>query len=195
MTDDLFNYYKSALSDNLCSEYKGMWQSAHDNKEKLMRLAMSQQAIPHVATYAYQGRGLSKEYLLREFAHYINGYTISDADEVDGYTYGMYVDWNYANELVIDKDVIHIMFTRDANVLVPKTKCPVIYVSNKSNVHIVCEGFNMPKIYLFDESQVMIDEMDAESQAIIYKYSDKCSVCLGKYCLGDVREFTKQLKL
>ena len=193
--DDLFKYYKSALSDNLCSEYKGMWQSAHDNKEKLMRLAMSQQAIPHVATYAYQGRGLSKEYLLREFAHYINGYTISDADEVDGYTYGMYVDWNYDNELVIDKDVIHIMFTSDANVVIPKTKCPVIYVSNKSNVHIVCEGFNMPRIYLFDESCVTIEEMDEESQLIVYKYSDKCSVRLGKYCIGNVKEFRKQLKL
>jgi hypothetical protein len=195
MEDDLFKYYKASLSDNLCAEYKGLWQAASHDKLNLVRLAMSQQAIPHVATYAYEGRGLSREYLLREFKDYINGYTIHDADGVNGYTYGLYVDWLSDDDMIADKDVMHIMFTKDANVVIPRTKCPIIYVSNCSNVRITCEGYNSPRVYLFDESMVIVDDTDEDTNVLIYKYGKRCEASLGRYCFGNVKVFNKELKL
>ena len=63
MAQDLFNYYKHALSNGLCSEYKGRWRACHDNKEQLVKLVMAQQSLPHFIHYCYNGMGLSKEYI------------------------------------------------------------------------------------------------------------------------------------
>ena len=193
--NDIEKYYKESLLANLCKEYKGEWQSAHGDKEKLVRLCRRQQSIPHVATFAYNGKGLTKEFVKSEYAEYINGFTISNADGVDGYTYGLYADWNYENELVIDKDVVHIMWTDGASVVVPKCKCPSIYVSNCSRINISGDGFNSIVMRVFDESVVTIDDFDENSDIIVYKYSEKAVVEIGKFCLGRVKVFNKELKL
>ena len=195
----MFSFYKAALngeiSTPLCSEYKASWRKCGDDKEMLVRLSLSQQALPFVATHAYQKKGLTKEYIKEHFKDYVNGYTIHDADGVHGYTYGLYVDWDYENDLVVDKDVVGVMWTVGANVVIPTSKCPTIYLSNRSNVHIVGEGFNTVNIKLFDESKITIEDIDKDSEVIVYKYSDKATVEEGKYCFGKVKVFDKQLKL
>jgi hypothetical protein len=104
-------------------------------------------------------------------------------------------DWDYENDLVVDKDVVGVMWTVGANIVIPTSKCPTIYLSNKSNVHIVGEGFNTANIKLFDESKVTIDDIDKDSEVIVYKYSDKATVEEGKYCFGKVKVFNKELRL
>lgn len=198
MADELFNFRKNALggvlTSPLCEEYRKEWQLASKDKLALITLAMRQQSCPYFAHHCYMGKGLSKEYIKREFADYINGYTIKDADDVIGYTYGLFVDYNYDNNLIVDKDVVHIMWT-NCNVVIPETKCPVVYVSNNSNVTLSCDGFNSVKIYLFDNSRLVIDDVDKESDVTIYKYSDFCVIEKGRYCFGAVKEFKKELRL
>ena len=87
------------------------------------------------------------------------------------------------------------MIVDNVDVTIPKTKCPILYVSNSSTIHITCYGYNCPHIYLFDDSKVTIHDADEGSKVVIYKYSDKAQVELGKYCLADVKVFDKQLKL
>lgn len=194
--DKIQEYYKNSIIANLCSEYKGMWQSAHGDKLELLKLSLCQQAIPHVVTFAYNGTGITKDYVEKEFADYINGYTVHNADGVSGYTYGLFVDYDYDNDLVADKDVCSIMWTVGASVLVPKTKCPTLYVSNRSNVHLVCDGFNSVKVYLFDKSTITIEDADENCTITVYQYSDDSTVEIGKYCLTEkVNIFKKQLKL
>ena len=194
--DRLQEYYKNSIMDNLCQEYKGMWQSASHDPLSLVRLSLSQQSIPHVATYAFNNKGLTKSYIKKNFSKYINGYTVTDADSVEGYTYGLYVDYDYDQDLIADKDVLHIMWTVGATVLVPSTKCPVVYVSNRSKVHIVCEGYNSVKVYLFDKSEITVEDTDEDTDVTVYRYSDDANVNIGKYCLSKrVRDFRKQLKL
>ena len=189
------NAIQGALSDPLCAEYRREWQSIGNDKKRLVGFVMRQQSCPFFAHYCHNHKGLSKSYLSKEFKDYINGYTIHNADGVDGYTYGLYVDYNYDNDLIVDKNVIHVMWTVGASVVIPKTKCPIIYVSNKSDLHLVCEGYNNVKIYLFDKSNVEIDDIDADSNIVVYKFSDMCSVMQGKYCLGKVSEFRKEIRL
>lgn len=195
----MFQFYKAALSGEistpLCSQYKAAWRQCGDDKEMLLRLSLSQQSLPFVATYAYQNKGITKEYIKSNFKDLINGYTFKDCDGVNGYTYGLYVDWDYENDLVVDKDVTSIMWTIGANVVVPSTKCPTIYLSNKSNVHLAGEGFNTINVKLFDKSVLTIEDLDEESEVVVYKYSEDAKVELGKYCLGKVKVFEKQLKL
>lgn len=193
--DELFKYYRESLVDGLCDEYKGYWQAASHDKDKLVRLAMSQQAIPHVATYMYEGRGLTKDFLLREFGQYLNGYVIRDADNVEGYTYAWYVDYDCVNDIDINTDVAHVSNTIGADIVIPKTKCPTIYVSNRSNIHVVCEGYNNIRLYLFDKSKVILEDIPQECEITIYKYSKECKCIISKYCFGKVNEHNKELRL
>lgn len=194
MAQDLFNYYKHALSNGLCSEYKGRWRACHDNKEQLVKLVMAQQSLPHFIHYCYNGMGLSKEYIQETFGDYINGNAvINDADGVDGYTYSLYVGFKGGFKAAVD--VLSLMWCNNTNVTVETSKCPVIYVGCGSHVHLSLDGYNCPHIYLFDDSKVTIDDTDEDSKVVIYKYSDKAQVELGKYCIADVKVFDKQLKL
>lgn len=195
MNDELFKYYKAALVNGLCNDWKGYWQAAGDDKLKLITLAMSQQAIPHVATYAYNGIGITKEYIETEFKDYINEKTkILDADGVDGYTYALYIAQNRI--LRPSVDVSSLMWCKDITLELKTSQCGFIYVSNNSDIRLVMDGFNSPRIYLFDESTITIEDADETCSATIYKYSDKCKVNYGKYCLSKrIREFNKELRL
>lgn len=190
----LDRYYKNALLNNLCGEYKNDWKAAKNDKEKLVRLALCQQSIPHVATFAYNGIGLTKDYVMGEFADYINNVIHYDCDNVKGYSYRLYAGWD-GDEITEQTDVTHFMWSNVSSIVVEKYKCPTLYISNKSKVCVSCDGYNYIRVYLFDESELVIDDLDSESVVIVYKYSDKCKVTKGKYCLGKVNEFEKQLRL
>lgn len=195
----MFEFYKAALegvaSTPLCTEYKSAWRRCGDDKGMLIRLSLSQQAIPFVVTHAYLGNGITKDYIKNSFKDYINGKVIMGCDGVEGYTYSLYADWDGSNNLVINTDVTSIMWTKDACVVVPETKCPTVYVSNESDIHLSCEGYNSVNIKLFDRSKVTIEDLDEESNVVVYKYSKDASVELGKYCLGKVKVFNKELKI
>jgi hypothetical protein len=138
---------------------------------------------------------ITTDYILNTFGEYLNGYVLKDCDNVAGYTYMWFVDWDYANDIVASADVLHISHTVGASVVVPQTKAPTIYLSNRSNVHLVGDGFNTINIKLFDKSKVTIEDLDEESEVVVYKYSDDAKVELGKYCLGSVKVFPKELRL
>ena len=195
MDREYLEFLKDAYSNGLCSEYRDEIRKCHDDKLELMRLAMRQQSIPYMATKLASGVA-SKDYLLKTFGEYLNGYLLKDCDGVPNYTYSWFVDYDYDNDLVVDVDVAHISFTIGATVVVPQTKCPIIYISNRSNVHLVCEGYNAVKIYLFDKAKVTLEDVDEESSVTVYKYSDMCEVERGKYCLSDkIKTFNKELRL
>lgn len=195
MDGELFKYYKAALVNGLCSEWKGYWQASGDDKLKLITLAMSQQAIPHVVTYAYNGLGVTKKFIETEFKDYINEKTpILDADGVEGYAYALYIAENRI--LKPSADVLSLMWCKDITLEINACKCPFLYISNNSDIKLVLNGFNSPKIYIFDESTLTIDDADESCSATIYKYSDKCKVNYGKFCLSKrIKEHQKELRL
>ena len=197
MDKNMFSFYKAALngeiSTPLCSEYKASWRKCGDNNEMLVRLSLSQQALPFVVTHAYQKKSLTKEYIKEHFKDYINGYTIHDADGVSGYTYELYV--GYDKDFEITADVTSLMWCNGSQIVIAPTKCPTLYISNKSDVHLVGEGYNTVNVKLFDESKLIVEDIDENSEVIVYKYSDKATVGEGEYCFGKVKVFNKELRL
>lgn len=191
--DDIFRYRKNAKLDGLCDDWDKMWAACHNDKEKLIRLAMMQQSFPHFVTYCYNGRGVSKEYILREFSNFINGKIFYGCDNVDGFSYSMYV--SYKEGIATNVDVSYILWTTDVDVIVPLTKCSSLFVGCKSDINISLEGYNSIRIYLYDESKVTIDSGDNNSDVTVYKYSSDAKVEVGRYCLSSVRVFDKDLRL
>lgn len=199
MKNEMFDFYRFALqgvlTDPLCADYKNEWRGCNDNKEKLVKLVMRQQSLPYFITHCYNGKGLSKEYILNEFGDYINGNkVIFDADGVKGYTYSLYVGYNGVCNP--SEDVIALMWCNDTTLEINTAKCTVIYVGCGSELHLVCDGYNSPKIYLLDDSKLVIDDADDTSSIIVYKYSDNASVDIGKYCTTqNLKVFQKELRL
>lgn len=195
MDKNFFKFLKDAYTNGLCNEYRDEIRNCHEDKLQLIRLAMRQQSIPWIATKLHDGV-LTKRYVKNAFGAYLNGFILDDCDEVNGYKYTWYVDYDYDYDIVVDVDVMHVSFTKDARIIVPITKCPIIYVSNKSDVHLVCEGYNSVKVYVFDESKVTIDDSDETCDILVYRYSDNCELSKGKYCLcKNINDYRKKLRL
>lgn len=198
MKDEMLKFKKNALLGNisaepLCQAYKQAWRMCGDDKEMLVKLALKQQSIPYLSHACYERMGLTKEYILNNFGELINGKrTFEDVEGASGYTYQMYV--GYDDDFDISADVTSIMWC-NSSVVIPKTKCPTLYISNYSDVHVVLDGYNSPRIYLFDESKVTIDDCDKTSEVMVYKYDSRADVVLGKFCLKEPKVFNKQLKL
>ena len=76
MEREMFMFYKNALSGALtaplCADYTSEWRGCKDDKAKLVKLVMRQQSLPYFITHCYQGKGLSKDYILNNFREYIN---------------------------------------------------------------------------------------------------------------------------
>lgn len=199
MDREMLMFQRNALlgkisAEPLCAQYKAAWRACGDDKDMLVGLAMQQQSIPYFSYACYERLGLTKDYIKKNFGDYINGKkTLNDVDGVKGYTYQLYVDYN--DDFNAVADVTSLMWCNNTTVGVEPTKCPLFYVSNDSNVHFVLGGYNSIRIYLFDESKVVIDDSDETCDVIVYKYGSKCEVELGKYCLGKVKVFNKMLRL
>lgn len=200
MDKQMLEFNKNAIlgkisGQPLCAEYKDALRRCGDDKEMLVRLALRQQATPYFSEACYKNLGLTKDYIKENFKDYINGYVVRDADGVEGFTYGLFVDWDYENDLNINIDVASIMWTVGANIVVKATRCPTLYISNRSNVHLICDGYNTVNVKLFDNSVLTIEDLDANSDVVVYKYSDKARVELGKFCLKEPKIFNKELRL
>lgn len=194
MDKEYFKFLKNAYETGLCDEYRDLIRSCREDKLEIMRLAMRQQSIPYVAEKMRQGV-IKKQYLLKNYGGYLNGYVLHDCDDVPNYTYSWFVDYDYVNDLEVTTDVAHISYTKKTTVIVPETKCPTLYISNKSDVSLVCEGYNTVKVYMFDNSRLIVEDTDTETDLIIYEYSDSCEVTNGKFCLGKVKTFRKELRI
>lgn len=189
----MFLFRRNALLANLCGEWDALWRGCHDDKWELVKLSLMHQSIPFFADFCYRGKGLSKEYIQEEFGQFINGQcTIADADDVKGYTSQLYV--GFKGDFTLSADTTHLMWCDDTTVNIKATKCPILFVSNKSNVNIQADGYNNVMVYMFDESVVRFGDFDETCSATVYKYSDRCEVERGLFCLSDkIKEFSKDL--
>ena len=194
MDKDFFYFLKNAYSSGLCKEYRDEIRICHGVDLQLVRLAMRQQSYPWVATKIREG-AITTDYILRRFGKYLNGYVLKDCDGVAGFSYSWFVCVKNENSIFAKTNVAHFTNVRDTNVVIPTSLCPVLYVSNKSDVSITGEGFNAIRVYLFDESVVNLDDFDENSSVLVYKYSKDARVEIGKYCLGKVKIFDKELKI
>lgn len=193
MDKEMFTFYKNALINNLCTDYKKEFKKDLDDKEKLFELCLRQQAIPFFCTYCYNGDGVTIDYITQNYGAYINGnFTAKDCDKVDGYTYQLWC--NYSRKIKITSDVTHAMQCH-SKIEIEQSKCPTIYVSNKSSVKLSAKGYNTIIIYLFDESKIDITDLDETCSVLVYEYSDNCSVHVKDECKGKVKEFKKTLRL
>ena len=86
-SNELLTLKRNALRLGLCGEYKGKWDSAASKRE-LINMALDSNGIEFMADSIAFGWGLSKEYLLKEFGEFANGFYQCNEH---GYTSEMYI--------------------------------------------------------------------------------------------------------
>ena len=138
--DELLEFKKNAIlgkisGQPLCEEYKAALRKCGNDKEMLVRLALMQQCTPYLSHACYESMGLTKEYILNNFGELINGKRIfENVEGVDGYTYQLYV--GYDKDFEITADVTSLMWCNGSQIVIKPTKCPTVYISNKSKTEI-----------------------------------------------------------
>jgi len=193
MDKEMFIFYRNSLARNLCRGYSDEFKKDLENKEELFRLCLRQQSIPYFATACYQQWGLNIDFIKTRYKEFINGkYLAKDCDKVKGYTYELWC--SNLKPINTNSDVLHAMQC-NCEINIPITKCPTLYISNKSNIIINSEGYNSIRLYLFDESIININDLDKDSNILIYKYSKDCNVIINNNCDGKVKQFDKELRL
>ena len=198
MDNEILKFYENALkgvlTHPLCGEYKTEWQDCGDDKEKLVKLAVRQQSLPYVIVHLNEHKGVSKEYITKEYADYINGAaTIMDADGIHGYTYALNVDSQ--RYMLVSTDVSAFLWCNDTNAMVMQTKCPIIYIGCGSSINLGLGGYNSVRVYLFDSSKVVIESADESCEVTVCKYSPNAIVEKGEKCNAKVNVFDKELRL
>lgn len=192
MENDLFYFYKNAITSGLCEEYKLKWKQCKGNKRELMNLALAQQSIPYFVTAINEGYGLSIGYLKQEFADYINGkYVGIDTDGVKGYTSSMWVDYD---EYKTAKEDVNVYINCGGYLSVEECRCPTIYVSNLSDINVLLDGYNTVRFYLFDKSRIEFGFIPETSSVTVFCYDPRAKVEVGDN-LGEIKIFHKDLRL
>lgn len=192
MDKHYISFLRDAYANGLCDEYKGELKRCHEDKLRLVTLAMRQQSIPYVATKINEGV-LAREYV-QSFKEYANGYVLNNCDGVNGYTYAMYVENTTPN--TTQCDVTHFIWC-DMDYDVALTKCQTLYLSNSSHITLQCKGYNNMIVYMFDDSVLNIVGSLDTCHIIVYQYSDACIVNRMWDDAQDdhIKVFRKKLKL
>lgn len=190
------NALQGVLTAPLCAEYKADWRKCGDDTKSLLDLILRQQSLPFFTTHCYKGVGLSKEYTKKRFGKYLNGkYRALNVDGVEGDYYStLYITDKNVNNLA--DDVCCFMWSNVDDLNIKPTKATKLYITCGSNVRLNCGGYNCVTIMLFDDSKIVLDDIDEASMITIYNYSAQSSIEYGKFCFSEkIKVFNKELRL
>ena len=98
-------------------------------------MALDSNGIEFMADSIAFGWGLSKEYLLKEFGEFANGFYQCNEH---GYTSEMYIGAH--GVIKVRSTIILVAYCKDLEIEVPENMVTRIYVCGKSEVRIECKG-------------------------------------------------------
>jgi len=131
---DLLTLKRNALRLGLCGQYKGKWDGCN-SKQDLVRMALDSNGIEFMADSIAFGWGLSKDYLLREFGEFMNGFYRC---REKGYTSEMYIGAH--GVLSVKSTLLLIGYCDDLEIEIPEHTVCRIYVCGGSRVRIENKG-------------------------------------------------------
>ena len=183
MINEIELFKNAAQKRDLCATFNDMWSTINTH-EDFVRFSLNPKSISYVALSTYEGWGLSTDFIEKEFSKYINNPNVSlDNGNLFCKANEKYTVFSTENNIMDSTGVF----------IVPKTKCPIFHVNNKSNVEINCEGMNIVKIYLYDISSVNIN-IKLNCKVFVMSLSEhsniKCNIPdLMKVRYGDVKHY------
>lgn len=131
---DLLTLKRNALMMGLCGQYKDKWNGCA-NKRQLVDMALDSNGIEFMADSIAFSWGLSKDYLLREFGEFMNGFYQC---REKGYTSEMYIGAH--GVISVKSTLILVGYCDDLEIEIPEHSVCRIYVCGSSKVRIENKG-------------------------------------------------------
>ena len=131
---ELLTLKRNAIMLGLCGQYKSKWNSA-STKRELVDLALDSNGIEFMADSIAFDWGLSKDYLLKEFGEFMNGF---HQCREKGYTSEMYIGTH--GVLSVKSTLLLIGYCDDLEIEIPQHTVCRIYVCGGSRVRIENKG-------------------------------------------------------
>ena len=144
--NELLNLKRNALMLGLCGEYKDRWDKC-SNKKDLIDLALDSNGVEFLADAMTFGWGCSQEFLLNEFADFING---RYQRKKDGYTSELYVEPHGEIEL---RSTITVIAGGRANVIVPPNFFGMVYVCGDGGSLIFGSNGGSIELFVYGENE------------------------------------------
>lgn len=130
---DLEQFRKNAESHGMCSEYYGIWDECHSNRQ-IADMALGVKALDFLFDGISKGWGASPEYIAIRFKSFINGRYVS---KQKGYTSKMYC--MYSGEVEADTTILSFI-NSTIDLLVPKNAICEVYCVGKCKISVTCFG-------------------------------------------------------
>lgn len=148
---DLLTLKRNAILLGLCDQYRAKW-NACKSKRELVDLALDGNGIEFMADSMAFGWGLGKDYLLREYGEWMNGFYRS---REDGYTSEMYVG---AHGVVnVRSALLLVAYCDDLEIVVSEHNVCRIYVCGGSKVRVECLGDAELVVYGEDNDVTIVE--------------------------------------
>ena len=144
--NELLNLKRNALMLGLCGEYKDRWDKC-SNKKELIDLALDSNGVEFLADAMTFGWGCSQEFLLNEFADFING---KYQRKKDGYTSELYVEPHGEIEL---RSTLTVIAGGCANVIVPPNFFGRVYVCGDGGSLIFGSNGGSIELFVYGENE------------------------------------------
>ena len=144
--NELLNLKRNALMLGLCGEYKDRWDKC-SNKKELIDLALDSNGVEFLADAITFGWGCSQEFLLNEFADFING---RYQRKKNGYTSELYV---HLKGTIILQSTITLVVGGDADIIVPDNFVGKLYICGGSHL-IFSHNRGELELYVYGDSNV-----------------------------------------
>ena len=132
---DLLTLKRNSLMMGLCEKYKHKWDLC-TTKRQLIDLALDSNGVEFMADSIAFGWGLGKDYIVNEFAEFINGSYVRDKD---GYTSEFYVGARGVIEL--RSTMLLVAYCDGLEIKIPKGSAGRIYVCGGSKIRIENYGY------------------------------------------------------
>lgn len=144
--NELLNMKRKALMLGLCGEYKKKWDSCASKKE-LIDLVLDSNGVEFLADAITFGWGCSQEFLLNEFADFING---KYQRKKDGYTSELYVEPHGKIEL---RSTLTVIAGGRASVIVPPNFFGRVYVCGDGGSLIFGSNGGSIELFVYGENE------------------------------------------
>lgn len=175
MNKDMFIFYRNALANNLCDQYKSEWNRRMKDKVGLYEFSLWSGSVTYLANATYHGWGITKELIHGEFENYINGkYVVDNLDDVEGATATSYYDYEFKGDR-IDNSLVAIYWSKGL-IDVKDYGCSHFHISNNSRISFTKGKNVMLWISVYDDSVVDIGNVNDGDIINVVKYSDTCII-------------------
>lgn len=144
--NELLNLKRNALMLGLCGEYKDRWDKC-SNKKELIDLALDSNGVEFLADAMTFGWGCTQEFLLTEFADFING---RYQRKKNGYTSELYVEPHGEIEL---RSTLTVIAGGSANVIVPPNFFGRVYVCGDGGSLIFGSNGGSIELFVYGENE------------------------------------------